>query len=251
MSFTKVSIFSVATTMLLASSATSAFAPQLPSSQLMKPPASVTSMTGPLFLAGFGSSKSNGKGKAKGKSKSTDGKLKPKQQWDRYLDMKRSQKKAVAVRIEGTEEWIEVGKVKSNEDMYTELAVARQRALIAEVSTHYFTLGDCKFYYFAKTDDANLPTGSISTPNDSFPSRYQTKICWNGDIKIMKMMSGYWWRSPYSMETFQRIWRRSSVLKGLLIQPLASIACTMADKSRPTSERDAKRRKERRGSDES
>ena len=193
MSFTKVSIFSVATTMLLASSATSAFAPQLPSSQLMKPPASVTSMTGPLFLAGFGSSKSNGKGKAKGKSKATDGKLKPKQQWDRYLDMKRSQKKAVAVRIEGTEEWIEVGKVKSNEDMYTELAVARQRALIAEVSTHYFTPGGCSTTSQRLTMPISLlRTRSLSTPNDSFPSRFQTKICWNGDIKIMKMMSGYW-----------------------------------------------------------
>jgi hypothetical protein len=84
---------------------------------------------GPLFLAGFGSAKTTSKGKKGG----VDGKLKPKQQWDRFIDMKRDNRVSVAVRIEGTEEWIEVGHIKSKENKYTELAVARQRALIAEV----------------------------------------------------------------------------------------------------------------------
>ena len=61
-------------------------------------------------------------------------KLKPKQQWDRFLDMKKEKKIRVAVQVsEADDEWLEIGNVRSKEDKHTEYAVARQRALIAEV----------------------------------------------------------------------------------------------------------------------
>lgn len=62
-------------------------------------------------------------------------KVKPKHQWDRYLDLKGQAKFPVAVRVEGDgNDWLEVGNVRSRDDAYTELAVARQRALVAEAS---------------------------------------------------------------------------------------------------------------------
>jgi hypothetical protein len=69
-----------------------------------------------------------------GDSKAKEVKIKPKQQWDRYLDLKKEDKIPVAVRVVGEDEWFEVGSVKSKENSYTELSVARQRALIADVS---------------------------------------------------------------------------------------------------------------------
>ena len=65
-------------------------------------------------------------------------KLKPKQQWDRYeKDLKKQKQYRVAVKAEGkdSDEWLEVGNVRSKDGAYTKAAVARQRALIAEVST--------------------------------------------------------------------------------------------------------------------
>ena len=56
-------------------------------------------------------------------------------QWDRYNDMKASKSATVGVRIksedEETNKWMEVGQVRSENDEY-EVAIARQRALIAE-----------------------------------------------------------------------------------------------------------------------
>jgi hypothetical protein len=69
-----------------------------------------------------------------GESKTKEVKIKPKQQWDRFLNLKKEDKFPVAVRVVGEEEWSEVGSVKSKENSYTELSVARQRALIADVS---------------------------------------------------------------------------------------------------------------------
>jgi len=80
------------------------------------------------LYAGFGakSSKNN-------KKSTNEPKLKPKQQWDRYVELKNEPSVAVAVRlIDGTEEWLNVGSVKSQESNYTSQAVFRQRALIAE-----------------------------------------------------------------------------------------------------------------------
>lgn len=130
------------------------------SSATLTPPQTVSTTTTPfgvptttsssrLYGGGFGGSgggsaadKKSKKASAGGDSgNSGDAKLKPKQQWDRYLDLKKETKIRVAVRCKTTttdegeeeEEWLEVGRVKSKEDKYTELAVVRQRAIIAEV----------------------------------------------------------------------------------------------------------------------
>ena len=80
--------------------------------------------------------KKAGNDKKKKKSAEKEKKLKPKQQWDRYSEFKREPKIHVGVRIKGDDssEWMEVGRVKSKDSQYTEAAVFRQRAIIAEVS---------------------------------------------------------------------------------------------------------------------
>jgi len=80
--------------------------------------------------------------KKKNKINKTDkNKLKPKPQWDRYLEFKYEPKIPVAVQIidddangdgGGTGEWFNVGCVKSQGSKYTSQAVFRQRAIIAE-----------------------------------------------------------------------------------------------------------------------
>jgi hypothetical protein len=88
-------------------------------------------------------------------SSSKEVKLKPKQQWDRYTALKKKTAVKVAVRVvsapaattataAATEDsadsagaskdnWLHVGSVKSSASVGIEMAVARQRALIAEV----------------------------------------------------------------------------------------------------------------------
>ena len=80
------------------------------------------SPTPPLHMAGFGA-----------RDKKPEPKIKPKAQWDRYTDMKKEP--IVRVAIKKGDEWLEVGRVRSKGNAYTEIAVARQRALIADVST--------------------------------------------------------------------------------------------------------------------
>ncbi len=100
-----------------------------------------------LNMAGFGGGGGMAK-KGKGNKKKGGGgaglKLKPKPQWDRYGKLKKASAVRVAVRVanDGSEEkgqWFEVGKVKSEENNFTEIAVAMQRGIIAEVSTIYCT----------------------------------------------------------------------------------------------------------------
>ena len=91
-----------------------------------------------LFLAGFGaSSRGGGKKNKKAKKSVAPIKLRPKQQWDRYSELKREEKVQVAIRLTADEgectDWLEVGRVKSRENKFPELAVALQRAIIAEV----------------------------------------------------------------------------------------------------------------------
>ena len=93
-------------------------------------------------MAGFG-----GGGADKSKTKKVkETKLKPKQQWDRYLDLKADSKIRVAVRVleveddDASKEWLEVGRIKSKGNQYTAIAVARQRAVIAEVSLEIGTV---------------------------------------------------------------------------------------------------------------
>eukprot|EP00545_Synedropsis_sp_CCMP1620_P012733 CAMPEP_0119008090 /NCGR_PEP_ID=MMETSP1176-20130426/3459_1 /TAXON_ID=265551 /ORGANISM="Synedropsis recta cf, Strain CCMP1620" /LENGTH=156 /DNA_ID=CAMNT_0006960357 /DNA_START=151 /DNA_END=621 /DNA_ORIENTATION=- len=87
------------------------------------------------MMAGFGAPSAGGK-----KKKGKELKLKPKQQWDRYLGLKKEISARVAVQIEGAEDWLEVGRVKSRGNASTEAAVAKQRVLIAEHSRRLFPL---------------------------------------------------------------------------------------------------------------
>ena len=63
--------------------------------------------------------------------------MEPKAQWDRYIKMKLVSGVRVGVRVNNGDdkvgEWLEVGKVKSENDELVEAAAALQRALIAEV----------------------------------------------------------------------------------------------------------------------
>ncbi len=89
-----------------------------------------------LMMAGFGGggggmgSSKNNKNK---KGAASVPKLKAKAQWDRYADLKQCSKVLVGVKLSGDGEgdWLEVGKVRSQNDEYTLIAIARQRALIA------------------------------------------------------------------------------------------------------------------------
>jgi hypothetical protein len=106
-----------------------------------------TSTSSSLPMAGFGAAPSN----KDSKQKAT--KLKPRQQWDRYAELKDSEKVRVAVRVSGSadnvdvdgdnvdaKKWLEVGSVKSKNNEYTEAAVIRHRLLIAEHSRRVFPL---------------------------------------------------------------------------------------------------------------
>jgi hypothetical protein len=115
-----------------------------------------------------------------GDSKSKEVKIKPKQQWDRYLDLKKEDKSPVAVRVIGEDEWLEVGSIKSKENSYTELSVARQRALIADVSLAYFS---CCFVLSLRTNwslTASLLSvihaAICSTRVDCFLRKFRRKI---------------------------------------------------------------------------
>ena len=96
------------------------------------------SKTPTLYAGGFGGSSNNKKDIA------AEQKLKPKAQWDRFLNTcKGAARVRVAVRTTATADWIEVGHVKSVDNAYTALAVARQRALIAEVRAYIYVCDVC------------------------------------------------------------------------------------------------------------
>lgn len=84
---------------------------------------------------GGGGKKSSGKKKGK-KAGALPVKLKAKTQWDRYGDDLKGQTIfRVAVRVVNGDdkgEWLEIGRVKSEGDKWTQVAVAMQRGLIAE-----------------------------------------------------------------------------------------------------------------------
>lgn len=98
-----------------------------------------------LAAAGGGGGFGGGGGGSSGNDNSNkkEVKLKPKQQWDRYTTvLKKETPVAVAVRVvsggaDGA--WFEVGTIKSQGDSMTPIAVARQRALLAEVRRQHHT----------------------------------------------------------------------------------------------------------------
>lgn len=96
----------------------------------------------PIFAGGFGSGVSKNNSKTnKNKSKDVKSKLKPKKQWDRYAELKRADKVTVGIRIKGEDkDWSQVGRIKSKENKYTEIAVFKQRAIIAEHAKRLYPL---------------------------------------------------------------------------------------------------------------
>ncbi len=142
--------FSFIFSLVLSATAVSAFSPSVVSNNGVKYSQEVqvssSSLTS-LNMAGFGGGGGGMAKKGKGNKKKGGGagagiKLKPKPQWDRYGKLKKATAVRVAVRVanDGSEEkgqWFEVGKVKSEEDSMTEIAVAMQRGIIAEVSTNF------------------------------------------------------------------------------------------------------------------
>ena len=84
----------------------------------------------PIMMAGFGGDSKKG---GKKKQKNKEPKLKPKTQWDRYAALKTATMVKVAVRTSEEGEWFEVGRIKSKDNAMTEIAVAKQRVMIAEV----------------------------------------------------------------------------------------------------------------------
>jgi hypothetical protein len=126
-----------------------------------------TSTTSSLQMAGFG-----------GAPKKIDTKLKPKQQWDRYLALtKTSERVCVAVRVVADAsasaststsdadkiEWFQVGTVRSKDNAYTEAAVVRQRLLIAEHSRRLYPqkilLKDTLDWAYLNKDDQLVMVG--------------------------------------------------------------------------------------------
>jgi hypothetical protein len=113
-----------------------------------------------LSMAGFGAA-----------LKKKEIKMKPKKQWDRYSgDLKGCERVRVAVKVvdrsssaeeeeaAATMEWMEVGTVRSKDDAFTEAAVIRQKALIADHSrrvfpVQIFTKDTLEWGYMAKGQD--------------------------------------------------------------------------------------------------
>jgi len=146
---------------------------------------------------GFGGGDGGGGGgsgkKKASSSSSTSSKLKPKTQWDRYGDMKKATDVKVGVKSSDNEDWFEVGYVKSENDEYTEIAVTRQRGLIAE---HAIRLNPLKFssktkmewaYINAETDEWTKLDTTTTTSTDE--ENVERKIGFEG---IADPSSGYY-----------------------------------------------------------
>ncbi len=147
-----------------------------------------------LFAGGFGGGgKSGGDKKKKGGSSGgteKEAKLKPKQQWDRYSAFKKEPKILVGVRCKEDEsdEWLEVGRVRSKDSQYTELAVARQRAIIAEVWCCFFL----KILHFLSLMAHVLISFLTihSTPDVCIHFNYVLKSQLNGGTSMKKTKNG-------------------------------------------------------------
>lgn len=138
--------FSRSIVLLSCASSVASFAPTTPLNRhnghvIVPTPAATAAQGTALSMAGFGGGSGSKKGKKKSKGAAggaTLPKLKAKAQWDRYAEMKTSDKITVGVRDKDNGEWFKVGRVRSANNEYTEVAVARQRALIAEHSKRLY-----------------------------------------------------------------------------------------------------------------
>jgi len=132
-------------------------------------------------MAGFGASSSSSNKKSKKNKKSSSAppaiKLKPKLQWDRYIALKDSTIITAAVQKlndagEGDGDWIDVGYVKSLNDESVDIAVARQRALIAEHAKRLYPLqisakDKVQWGYLNNEEYITITKDMIAKSNDS------------------------------------------------------------------------------------
>jgi hypothetical protein len=120
----------------------------------------------PLYMAGFGAATSSSSSSGDSASK-----LKPKGQWDRYLDLKQATSYTVGVKAASAEEsdndgdWLVVGQVRCRDETLLTAAVARQRGLIADHAKRLFPLKvtpqiKLAWGYFHTTGDATAPATS-------------------------------------------------------------------------------------------
>ena len=149
-----------------------------------------------LQMAGFGGGSSAGgkKGKKNAKKNPPPLTLKPKQQWDRYANLKASTAVRVGVRVvkdgqddDEANEWLETGKVKSENNESIESAVMMQRGIIAEVC------GINEFMYLCHLEQCScLKTFSFlifhpiqSIQRDCIHSKCYQKTELNGPFQIL------------------------------------------------------------------
>jgi hypothetical protein len=103
----------------------------------------VLSQRRPLVLWG------GGFGDAAASANKKEVKLKPKQQWDRFIALKKEPAVPVGVRVvvssseSKNDDWLEVGAVKRQPEISIDVAVARQRALLVEVCNLIASITDC------------------------------------------------------------------------------------------------------------
>jgi hypothetical protein len=103
-------------------------------------------------------------------------KLKPKQQWDRYIALKKEPSIPVGVRVVASSSeaddanWLEVGAIKRQPEISIDVAVARQRALLVEVCTlmapivfrQFQSLTLCAHFFFQIVISARQTFASIA-----------------------------------------------------------------------------------------
>jgi len=95
------------------------------------------------MAGGFGGGGGMGASSKKKKAAKKETKLKPKAQWDRYAALKKDSAVRVGVKIVGSssdDDWLDVGRIKSKGNANTDIAIARQRALIADHARRLYPL---------------------------------------------------------------------------------------------------------------
>jgi len=139
-------------------------------------------------MAGFGGGATE-KGKKGKKSGGTALKsLKPKSQWDRYLSLKTATSFKVGVRKVDGDEWLDVGYARSDSNEFTEIAIARQRAIIAEHArrVHPLQVSPKDMLEWGYYDESESVYVSVSKDVcDNLPNGIEKKIGFEGfpDVK--------------------------------------------------------------------
>ena len=148
-------------------------------------------------MAGFGGggSSSTNKKKSTANSSSKPTKLKPRQQWDRFLALKTATPIRVAVQTSThSDKWYAVGEVKSKDDQYTEYAIIRQRVLMAEHARRLFpvqiltkdtlTWGYDDSIHNKENEDTTAWTVVTSVASADMPDDIDKQIGFKGDADV-------------------------------------------------------------------